>query len=106
MTQGVGFSSCHSCPAASCEAPSAPPQADVGLGVAAASAWAVLEGACPPVRLSPRDVRLPGLAVHTEADGRQVSMYDKVLMLKPQKESFHQDLPLYIPRPSSRLDTP
>ncbi|XP_005213472.2 general transcription factor 3C polypeptide 5 isoform X1 [Bos taurus] len=48
------------------------------------------------------------LAVHTEADGRQVSMYDKVLMLKPQKESFfHQDLPLYIPPPIfSRLDTP
>ncbi|XP_027412482.1 general transcription factor 3C polypeptide 5 isoform X1 [Bos indicus x Bos taurus] len=48
------------------------------------------------------------LAVHTEADGKQVSMYDKVLMLKPQKESFfHQDLPLYIPPPIfSRLDTP
>ena len=48
------------------------------------------------------------LAVHTEADGRQTSMYDKVIMLKPQKESFfHQDLPLYIPPPIfSRLDTP
>ncbi|XP_055256230.1 general transcription factor 3C polypeptide 5 isoform X2 [Moschus berezovskii] len=48
------------------------------------------------------------LAVHTEPDGRQMSMYDKVLMLKPQKESFfHQHLPLYIPPPIfSRLDTP
>uniref|UniRef100_A0A480YUL9 General transcription factor 3C polypeptide 5 n=1 Tax=Sus scrofa TaxID=9823 RepID=A0A480YUL9_PIG len=48
------------------------------------------------------------LAVHTEPGGRQVSMYDKVLMLKPEKESFfHQELPLYIPPPIfSRLDTP
>ncbi|KAM5299457.1 general transcription factor 3C polypeptide 5 [Ctenodactylus gundi] len=48
------------------------------------------------------------LAVHTEAGGRHMSMYDKVLMLKPQKESFfHQELPLYIPPPIfSRLDTP
>ncbi|XP_019276219.2 general transcription factor 3C polypeptide 5 isoform X2 [Panthera pardus] len=48
------------------------------------------------------------LAVHTEAGGRCVSMYDKVLMLKPEKESFfHQELPLYIPPPIfSRLDTP
>ncbi|XP_021546901.1 general transcription factor 3C polypeptide 5 isoform X2 [Neomonachus schauinslandi] len=48
------------------------------------------------------------LAVHTEAGGRHMSMYDKVLMLKPEKESFfHQELPLYIPPPIfSRLDTP
>lgn len=48
------------------------------------------------------------LAVHTEAGGRHMSMYNKVLMLKPQKEAFfHQELPLYIPPPIfSRLDTP
>ncbi|XP_044120530.1 general transcription factor 3C polypeptide 5 isoform X3 [Neovison vison] len=48
------------------------------------------------------------LAVHTDAGGRHMSMYDKVLMLKPEKESFfHQELPLYIPPPIfSRLDTP
>ncbi|XP_070374552.1 general transcription factor 3C polypeptide 5 isoform X1 [Equus asinus] len=48
------------------------------------------------------------LAVHTEAGGRHMSMYDKVLMLKPEKEGFfHQELPLYIPPPIfSRLDTP
>ncbi|XP_061055688.1 general transcription factor 3C polypeptide 5 isoform X5 [Eubalaena glacialis] len=48
------------------------------------------------------------LAVHTEAGGRHMSMYSKVLMLKPEKESFfHQELPLYIPPPIfSRLDTP
>lgn len=48
------------------------------------------------------------LAVHTDEGGRHMSMYDKVLMLKPEKESFfHQELPLYIPPPIfSRLDTP
>lgn len=48
------------------------------------------------------------LAIHTEAGGKQLSMYRKVLMLKPEKESFfHQELPLYIPPPIfSRLDTP
>ncbi|XP_066896497.1 general transcription factor 3C polypeptide 5 isoform X4 [Kogia breviceps] len=48
------------------------------------------------------------LAVHTEAGGRHMSMYSKVLMLKPEKEGFfHQELPLYIPPPIfSRLDTP
>nr|XP_020026268.1 general transcription factor 3C polypeptide 5 [Castor canadensis]XP_020026270.1 general transcription factor 3C polypeptide 5 [Castor canadensis] len=48
------------------------------------------------------------LAVHTEAGGGHVSMYDKVLMLRPEKEAFfHQELPLYIPPPIfSRLDTP
>lgn len=48
------------------------------------------------------------LAVHTEAGGRPRSMYDKLLMLKPEKEGFfHQELPLYIPPPIfSRLDTP
>lgn len=48
------------------------------------------------------------LAIHTEAGGRHTSMYDKVFMSKPEKESFfHQELPLYIPPPIfSRLDTP
>jgi general transcription factor 3C polypeptide 5 (transcription factor C subunit 1) len=48
------------------------------------------------------------LAVHTEAGGKHVSMYDRVLMRKPEKEEFfHQELPLYIPPPIfSRLDTP
>ncbi|XP_045702330.1 general transcription factor 3C polypeptide 5 isoform X1 [Phyllostomus hastatus] len=48
------------------------------------------------------------LAVHTEEGGRHMSMYDRVLMLRPEKEAFfHQELPLYIPPPIfSRLDTP
>ncbi|KAG8509450.1 General transcription factor 3C polypeptide 5 [Galemys pyrenaicus] len=48
------------------------------------------------------------LAVHTEPGGRHRSMYDKVLLLQPEKEGFfHQELPLYIPPPIfSRLDTP
>ncbi|KAH0615386.1 hypothetical protein JD844_004569 [Phrynosoma platyrhinos] len=48
------------------------------------------------------------LAVHSVPSGKQVSMYDKVLMLKPEKEEFFMsDLPLYIPPPIfSRLDTP
>ncbi|XP_042336368.1 general transcription factor 3C polypeptide 5 [Sceloporus undulatus] len=48
------------------------------------------------------------LAVHSGPSGKQVSMYDKVLMLKPEKDDFFMsDLPLYIPPPIfSRLDTP
>lgn len=48
------------------------------------------------------------LAVHTEAGGVHRSMYDKVLMVRPEREDFfHQELPLYIPPPIfSRLDTP
>lgn len=48
------------------------------------------------------------LAVHTEEGGRHMSMYNRVLMLRPEKEAFfHQELPLYIPPPIfSRLDTP
>ncbi|XP_007670967.2 general transcription factor 3C polypeptide 5 [Ornithorhynchus anatinus] len=48
------------------------------------------------------------LAVHTGADGQHTSMYDKVLLHKPEKEEyFNQELPLYIPPPIfSRLDTP
>ncbi|KAM6431192.1 general transcription factor 3C polypeptide 5 isoform 2-T2 [Liasis olivaceus] len=48
------------------------------------------------------------LVMHSEPDGKQTSMYDKVLMLKPEKEDFFMnELPLYIPPPIfSRLDTP
>ncbi|XP_061460222.1 general transcription factor 3C polypeptide 5 [Rhineura floridana] len=48
------------------------------------------------------------LAMRSGPDGKQTSMYDKVLMLKPEKEDFFlSDLPLYIPPPIfSRLDTP
>lgn len=48
------------------------------------------------------------LAMHSGPDGKQTSMYDKVLMLKPEKEEFfNRELPLYIPPPIfSRLDTP
>ncbi|XP_019396405.1 PREDICTED: general transcription factor 3C polypeptide 5 [Crocodylus porosus] len=48
------------------------------------------------------------LAMHSGPDGKQTSMYDKVLMLKPEKEEFYnRELPLYIPPPIfSRLDTP
>jgi len=48
------------------------------------------------------------LAMHSGPDGKPTSMYDKVLMLKPEKEEFfNQELPLYIPPPIfSRLDTP
>ncbi|XP_071430241.1 general transcription factor 3C polypeptide 5 isoform X3 [Pithys albifrons albifrons] len=48
------------------------------------------------------------LAMHSGPAGKQTSMYDKVLMLKPEKEEFfNRELPLYIPPPIfSRLDTP
>lgn len=48
------------------------------------------------------------LAVHTEVGGVHKSMYDKVLMVRPEREDFfHQELPLCIPPPIfSRLDTP
>ncbi|KAL7980943.1 hypothetical protein Chor_002097 [Crotalus horridus] len=48
------------------------------------------------------------LVMHSEPDSKQTSMYDKVLMLKPEKEDFFMnELPLYIPPPIfSRLDTP
>ncbi|XP_006835060.1 PREDICTED: general transcription factor 3C polypeptide 5 [Chrysochloris asiatica] len=48
------------------------------------------------------------LAVHTDTGVRHMSMYDKLLMHKPEKEDFfNQELPLYIPPPIfSRLDTP
>ncbi|NXX91880.1 TF3C5 factor, partial [Centropus bengalensis] len=48
------------------------------------------------------------LAMHSGPDGKQTSMYDKVLMLKPEKEEFfHRELPLYIQKKNfSRLDTP
>lgn len=61
---------------------------------------------CLPLFLGMSDFQY--LAVHTEAGGRHMSMYSKVLMVKPEKENFfHQELPLYIPPPIfSRLDTP
>ena len=88
--------SCRCCLAASRARPAQHP-ADVG-GVTG----------CRPSAPSPGLSDFQYLAVHTEPGGRQVSMYDKVLMLKPEKESFfHQELPLYIPPPIfSRLDTP
>lgn len=48
------------------------------------------------------------LAMHSGPDGKPTSMYDKVLMLQPEKEEFfNRELPLYIPPPIfSRLDTP
>lgn len=48
------------------------------------------------------------LAVHTQPDGTLMSLYNKILLEKPeQEEFFHQDLPLFIPPPIfSRLDTP
>nr|XP_033817489.1 general transcription factor 3C polypeptide 5 isoform X2 [Geotrypetes seraphini] len=48
------------------------------------------------------------LAFNMDQDGKQISMYDKILLQKPQKEDFFcQELPLYIPPPIfSRLDTP
>ncbi|XP_036385454.1 general transcription factor 3C polypeptide 5 [Megalops cyprinoides] len=48
------------------------------------------------------------LAVHTEADGTQTSLYDKILLRQPEnKEFFDKDVPLYIPPPIfSRLDNP
>ncbi|KAK1155886.1 general transcription factor 3C polypeptide 5-like isoform X1 [Acipenser oxyrinchus oxyrinchus] len=48
------------------------------------------------------------LAVHTEAEGTQSSMYNKILLQRPEKkEFFDQEMPLYIPPPIfSRLDNP
>ncbi|XP_077333680.1 general transcription factor 3C polypeptide 5 [Lithobates pipiens] len=48
------------------------------------------------------------LAFTQSPDESRFSLYDKVLLTKPEKEEFfHQDLPLYIPPPIfSRLDNP
>ncbi|XP_030063619.1 general transcription factor 3C polypeptide 5 isoform X1 [Microcaecilia unicolor] len=48
------------------------------------------------------------LAINVGPDGKQISMYNKIMLRKPQKEEFfYQELPLYIPPPIfSRLDTP
>lgn len=75
-------------------------------GVIGRVVLAVVTATCLPLSLGMSDFQY--LAVHTEAGGGHTSMYDKVLMLKPEKEGFfHQDLPLYIPPPIfSRLDTP
>ncbi|XP_053552213.1 general transcription factor 3C polypeptide 5 isoform X2 [Bombina bombina] len=47
------------------------------------------------------------LAFHCDADGSRTSLYDKVLLKKPETQDFfHQEIPLYIPPPIfSRLDT-
>ncbi|KAM9324309.1 general transcription factor 3C polypeptide 5 [Gastrophryne carolinensis] len=48
------------------------------------------------------------LAFSCQPDGTRTSLYEKILLKKPEKaEFFHQDLPLYIPPPIfSRLDNP
>lgn len=48
------------------------------------------------------------LAMHREADGSQISLYDKVILHKPEKkEFFDQAVPLFLPPPIfSRLDNP
>uniref|UniRef100_A0A8D0HJE2 General transcription factor 3C polypeptide 5 n=1 Tax=Sphenodon punctatus TaxID=8508 RepID=A0A8D0HJE2_SPHPU len=48
------------------------------------------------------------LAMHSGPESKQTSMYNKVVMTKPEKEEFFMnELPLYIPPPIfSRLDTP
>ncbi|XP_015222702.2 general transcription factor 3C polypeptide 5 [Lepisosteus oculatus] len=48
------------------------------------------------------------LAVHAQPDGTQTSLYDKILLRRPEKkEFFDQDVPLFIPPPIfSRLDNP
>ncbi|KAI5091486.1 general transcription factor 3C polypeptide 5 [Silurus meridionalis] len=48
------------------------------------------------------------LAMHREADGSQVSLYDKVILSKPEKkEFFDRSVPLFLPPPIfSRLDNP
>ncbi|XP_055516216.1 general transcription factor 3C polypeptide 5 [Leucoraja erinacea] len=48
------------------------------------------------------------LALHNASAGSQMSMYDKVILRKPEhKEFFDQELPLYIPPPIfSRVDNP
>ncbi|XP_055988838.1 general transcription factor 3C polypeptide 5 [Sorex fumeus] len=57
---------------------------------------------------SPPSTSFKYLAVHLEPGGTLLSLYDKVLLEKPEQEGFfHQDLPLFIPPPIfSRLDTP
>ncbi|XP_068104926.1 general transcription factor 3C polypeptide 5 [Hyperolius riggenbachi] len=48
------------------------------------------------------------LAFSSGSDGSRISLYDKVIFKKPEKEEFFQEeLPLYIPPPIfSRLDNP
>ncbi|XP_060791409.1 general transcription factor 3C polypeptide 5 [Neoarius graeffei] len=46
------------------------------------------------------------LAMHREADGSQISLYDKIILCKPEKkEFFDQPVPLFLPPPIfSRVD--
>lgn len=48
------------------------------------------------------------LATHNDPDGNQVSLYDKIILRKPEKKEFYDNpVPLFIPPPIfSRLDTP
>ncbi|XP_062867490.1 general transcription factor 3C polypeptide 5 [Trichomycterus rosablanca] len=48
------------------------------------------------------------LAMHNEPDGSQVSLYDKIILNKPEKKDFFdRPVPLFIPPPIfSRLDNP
>ncbi|XP_051533042.1 general transcription factor 3C polypeptide 5 isoform X1 [Myxocyprinus asiaticus] len=48
------------------------------------------------------------LATHNDPDGKQVSLYDKIILSKPEKKEFYdKPVPLFLPPPIfSRLDTP
>lgn len=48
------------------------------------------------------------LAMHNESDGTQVSLYDQIILNKPEKKDFFdRPVPLFIPPPIfSRLDNP
>lgn len=47
------------------------------------------------------------LASHNGPDGNQISLYDKIILHKPEKKEFYDNpVPLFIPPPIfSRLDT-
>lgn len=48
------------------------------------------------------------LASHSDPEGNQVSLYDKIILRKPEKKEFYDNpVPLFIPPPIfSRLDMP
>ncbi|RXN12904.1 bile salt-activated lipase-like protein [Labeo rohita] len=48
------------------------------------------------------------LASHNDPDGNQMSLYDKIILRKPEKKDFYDSpVPLFLPPPIfSRLDTP
>lgn len=47
------------------------------------------------------------LATHNDPDGNQMSLYDKIILRKPEKKEFYDNpVPLFLPPPIfSRLDT-